>query len=305
MENKKMLPKNLNFVLPIFLFVFCLISPLLSQSTICIVIPAYNEESRIKNTLQSYAQYFATKPEKTTFLVVANNCKDNTVGVSRQVQAETNEKNNNVHIEILDLKPGGKGFAVKEGFLWALAKEFDLIGFVDADMATKPQYFYDLIIACRNADGAIASRYIKGADVFPSRPWLRKLGGKFYNWMLRTKLHIPFRDTQCGAKIFTKDTIAKVAPHMTEKKWAFDLELLYLCRLENKLIKEIPTTWSDQPGSKLSISSNLIKDFLDSPNRIKKNHAALKKDLLKQQRSRNKNVSKKFVKKAKVNCSVK
>jgi len=264
-----------------------------AQTKICIVMPAYNEESRIQHTLQTYAHYFKTKPENTTFLVVANNCSDDTVKVAKRVQAQTKPQDN-ISIEIIDLKPGGKGFAVKQGFLWALGKDFDLIGFVDADMATLPQYFYDLVIACNNGDGAIASRYIKGANVFPNRPWLRKLGGKLYNWMLRTKLHLPFKDTQCGAKIFNKNTIQKVAPHMTETGWAFDLELLYLCKLEGQVIKEIPTTWSDQPGSHLTISSKVMKEFLNSPVRIKERHATHKKQL---QQHKVCKQSKKFTKK--------
>lgn len=262
--------------------VLCALGALEAQSKICIIMPAYNEETRIEHTLNTYAHYFQTKPEETTFLVVANNCKDKTVKVAHGLQKH------HPNIEVIDLKPGGKGFAVKEGFLWALDHDFDLIGFVDADMATLPEYFYDLVIACANTDGAIASRYAKGADVFPSRPWLRKVGGKLYNWMLRKQLGLPFKDTQCGAKIFTKDTIQKVTPHMTETSWAFDLELLYLCQLEGKKIKEIPTTWSDQPGSHLTISSKIMKEFLNSPKRIKQRHAPHKKNIQQQTRIKKK-----------------
>lgn len=261
-----------------YLIAFCLCLHVTTFYTknVCIIIPAYNEQQRIENTIQSYEQYFKLKPEHTTFLVVANNCSDKTVELVQNMQ----EKYDN--LELIDLKPGGKGFAIKQGFLWAKDKDFDLIGFVDADLATLPQYFYDLIIACNNADGAIASRYATGAKVSPSRPWLKKLGGKFYNWMLRKKLNLPYKDTQCGAKIFSKDTIAKVAPYMTEIGWSWDLEFLYLCKLEQKIIKEIPTTWSDQPGSHLTISSKVIKEFVNSPTRIKKRHAAHKKKLFRQ-----------------------
>jgi len=243
---------------------------------LCIIIPAYNEEKRIEHTIQAYEQYFQLKPDNTTFLVVANNCKDKTVEIVQNMQKDY------TNLELIDLKPGGKGFAVKQGFLWAKDKDFDLIGFVDADMATLPQYFYDLVVACNGADGAIASRYATGATVFPSRPWLKKLGGKFYNWMLRKKLNLSYKDTQCGAKIFTKDTVQKATPYMTEIGWSWDLEFLYLCKLEQKVIKEIPTTWSDQPGSHLSISSKLIREFVNSPTRIKKRHATHKKELIRQ-----------------------
>jgi dolichol-phosphate mannosyltransferase len=250
------------------------LSTLYGHEKICIVIPAYNEEKRISTTLTTYADYFKHKPEKTTFLVVANNCSDKTVQVVKQVAKKY------PNIDIIDLKPGGKGFAIKEGFLWALSskKDFDLIGFVDADMATLPQYFYDLIKACKNHDGAIASRYMKDSVVEPKRPWSRKVGGKLYNWMLKALFGLKYKDTQCGAKIFSKDTIAKVTPNMHETGWSFDLELLYLCKLFGKDIEEVATTWSDQPGSHLKISSKLAKEFLNSPKRIKTRHKQKRDD---------------------------
>lgn len=243
----------------------------IARPKICILIPAYNEESRIQSTLGSYLLYFDSLKTSydTTFLVVANNCSDKTVAVCKKIQK------NHLNLEIVDLKQGGKGYAIKEGFLQALKKPYDFIGFVDADMATLPQYYHDLIKALPNTDGVIASRYAKGAHIWPKRPMLRKIGGKFYNWLLRKKLHIPFKDTQCGAKIFTYETVKTIAPLMTEKKWAWDLEFLYLCGLHDKHIAEIPTTWSDQPGSHLTISSSLMKEFLASPKRIKLNHKQL------------------------------
>lgn len=268
-----------------FATLFC-IGLIQANVKVCIVIPAYNEETRIEQTLNAYADYFKTKPEKTTFLVVANNCSDHTVDVVKCVA----KKHHN--IELIDLKPGGKGFAVKQGFMWALDRKFDLIGFVDADMATLPKYFYDLIEATRGCDGAIASRYAPGANIEPRRPWMRKVFGKMYNWSLRKQFGLPYLDTQCGAKIFTRDTIAKVTPDMQEIGWAFDLELLYLCELEGKKIKEVATTWSDQPGSHLSISSKVINEFVSAPGRIKKRHAA-KKKTIKQQRLAKKKKAKK------------
>lgn len=253
------------------------------SKNVCIIIPAYNEESRIQNTLETYIKYFSTKPEKTIFLVVANNCSDKTVLISKGVQ----KKHSN--IVILNFAKGGKGFAVKKGFLWALKRNFDLIGFVDADMATKPQHFYDLVIASNNHDGAIASRYVKGAVITPSRPIMIKIFGKIYNWILRKKLGLPYRDTQCGAKIFSHDTIEKITSDMVETGWSFDLEILYLCKLIGKDIAEIPTTWSDQPGSHLEISSTLIKEFTSAQGRIKKRHEPKRKKIAEEKKALQKN----------------
>ena len=235
-----------------------------------IIIPAYNEENRIEKTITEYVEYFRTqKMLKTSFLIVANNCSDKTVAICRKLQQKFSE------IEIMDLKAGGKGFAVKEGFSHSIKnKSFDLIGFVDADLATTPPYFYELITKIKDHDGAIASRYVKGARVWPKRPFLKRIGGKIYNFVLRNKFNIPFKDTQCGAKIFKSNVIESIAPFMQEKGWAFDLELLYLCQIFDAHIVEVPTTWSDMPGSHLSVSGS-SKEFLSAPGRIKKAHANL------------------------------
>lgn len=237
---------------------------------VVIVIPAYNEEKRISQTLFTYFKYFkACKNVKARFLVVCNKCTDKTVAVCKEIQKKHPE------LHVLDFKPGGKGFAIKQGFLHALIyQDADYIGFVDADMATTPIYFYELITKINGHDGAVASRYKTGARVWPNRPFIKKIGGKFYNWVLRHNFHLDIRDTQCGAKIFTYDTIQKVAPHMQETGWAWDLEFLYLCQLFDKDIVEVATTWVDAPGSHLTISGS-YKEFITSPTRIKKNHKEL------------------------------
>ena len=248
-------------------------TPLDKSYRVIIVIPAYNEEERIEATLHAYFDYFnKIKNLTTTFLVVCNNCSDDTAGVCKRIQKTHPE------LHYINLKPGGKGFAVKQGFLKALDYNVDLIGFVDADMATTPPYFYELITKIKDHDGVIASRYKKDARVWPNRPFIKEIGGKFYNWVLRQNFHLDIRDTQCGAKLFTYKTIEAVAPFMKEIGWAFDLELLYLCQLCDKDIIEVPTTWSDMPGSHLTISG-CYKEFISAPVRIKKNQKELAKRL--------------------------
>lgn len=246
---------------------FC---PIQQSCNIIIIVPAHNEELRIKKTLLTYFDYFRTCENITpTFLVVCNNCSDKTVEICKSLQKKHPE------LEVMDLQPGGKGFAIKQGFLKALQyKDIDYIGFVDADLATTPPYFYELITHIQGHDGAIASRYKKGARVWPNRPFIKEIGGKFYNWVLRHNFHLDIRDTQCGAKLFTYDTVQKAAPHMQETQWAWDLEFLYLCQLFDKNIVEVPTTWIDAPGSHLKISS-CYKEFITAPRRIKKNQHQL------------------------------
>lgn len=266
------------------------------KHTVCIVVPAYNEEKRIARTLETYAEYFKKIPYlKVDFLVVANNCNDDTVGVSKKVQKKHNE------VKILHLIPGGKGFAVKEGFKKALKKNYELIGFVDADMATKPQYFHDLIIKMDNYDGAIASRYCKGATVVGGRPFLRKASGKIFNWVIQKRFNFDFKDTQCGAKIFTHDTIKLITPDMVENKWYFDIEMLYLCTINHKKIIEVATYWEDQPGTHLTINKSLINEFISGQGRVLKRHKKKAEKYFKEKREekRKKRRKKKLSKKEK------
>src|SRR6266404_2862662 len=105
-----------------------------------IVIPAYNEENRIERTLRAYHQFFTAKSMPFELLVVLNGCKDNTIGVVEGVRNDLAANN----IVIIDLPQAGKGLALKAGFADALTRNNYLIGFVDADMATKPDAYYDL-----------------------------------------------------------------------------------------------------------------------------------------------------------------
>ena len=124
---------------------------------LCIIIPACNEEKRIGRTLKEYCRFFSKKLKSDfEIIVVINNTNDRTEEIVKNHRKKCRE------LKYLNLKQGGKGFAVIQGFKEALKKDFDLIGFVDADMATPPRSFYDLIENIKDYDGVIASRYILG-----------------------------------------------------------------------------------------------------------------------------------------------
>ena len=221
---------------------------------ISIVIPAHNEEQRIKKTLQAYLTFFVDLKNKKILdfeiLVVLNACTDNTLLIVKEVQSQWRE------CLSIQLQDGGKGLAIKAGFLDALQRPNDIIGFVDADMATAPQAFYALIQNIDGCDGVIASRYSADSIISPARPWIKRWGSRvFYESLIWLLYGMSYSDYQCGAKVFKRAVIARVAPHLTVKQWAFDVELLYLSKKYGFKIKEIATQWHDQVGSKLRISS--------------------------------------------------
>lgn len=215
---------------------------------ISIIIPAYNEEKRIGIMLEEYCKFFMKHRDLNfEFLVVLNGCKDNTIGVVKTAKKKCR------HIRIMDFERAGKGFAVVEGFKEALKRKKSLIGFVDADLATRPEEFYKLIENIGDFDGIIASRGLKESTVKTS--FKRKITNKGFNFLVRAFLLLPYKDTQCGAKLFRAEALQKIVNYLEETQWAFDIDLLYKLRKNRFRIKEIPTVWEDKAGSTLSLMS--------------------------------------------------
>jgi len=216
-----------------------------------IIIPAHNEEKRIEPTLRTYHNFFTSlsQEKRLTYaiLVVLNGCTDNTAAIVRKIADELGT------IAMLDFVQAGKGFAITEGFKEALKKQYELIGFVDADMATAPNEFLQLIEKIGDCDGTIASRYMSGAVVIPPRSRLKRWGSKLiFEPLVRVLLGLKYKDLQCGAKVFKQHVIEKIANQLTVRQWAFDVELLYLCKKRGFSVKEIPTVWHDKALSKLT-----------------------------------------------------
>ena len=216
-----------------------------------IIIPAHNEEKRISKTLEAYCSFFLEKKKEKEIdnfqiLVVINNTSDKTEDI---VKSNMKRFKN---LSYIRFKEGGKGFAVIKGFQDAIKNNFDLIGFVDADMATPPEAFYYLIKKINGYDGAIASRYVKGSAVHPKPQLKRIISARIFNNFIKFLLHLRYKDTQCGAKIFKKNALNKVLPYLGMSKWAFDVDLLYALKKQKFKIIELPTKWSDREYSKIN-----------------------------------------------------
>ncbi len=220
-----------------------------------IIIPAYNEEKRIVNTLLEYHNFFYKKLKKDfEIIVIPNNCKDKTPQVVRNISKKYEQiKSKNMPYFC------GKGGAVIEGFKTAKG---ELIGFVDADNSTKPETFYELYKKIEDSDCIIASRWINGAKVSPKQTITRRIASRTFNVLVRILFGIKISDTQCGAKLFKREPLLEVLPKLVTTRWAFDVDLLYKLKLHHYKIKEIPTTWSDNIDSKLNVKKAAVEMFL-------------------------------------------
>jgi len=227
--------------------------------SLSIVIPAYNEEKRIGPTLEAYGEFFNKACKANNFvykiLVVINGTTDKTEEIVKKYQKI------NKNIKYLNFKQGGKGFAVIEGFKKSLEDDFELIGYVDADMATLPEAFYELVEKIDRYDGIIANRWLK-SSIIKNQTFLRKVLSRGFNFIVRVFFLFPYTDTQCGAKLFRRKIIELVTKRLGATEWAFDIDLLYLCRKNNFKIKQIPTIWEDKAYSKINISRTPLQMFL-------------------------------------------
>lgn len=219
-----------------------------------IIIPAYNEEKRILPTLENYFNFFQKKfKENFEIIVVPNNCSDKTLEIVN------NFAKHKPSVKILDIPfYVGKGGAVMRGFELA---EGEYIGFTDADNSTDPENFYNLYLKKGDYSGVIGSRKIKGAVVSPKRKLTQDLSSFLFNKLVRILFNLKYYDTQCGAKLFKKQVAKFLVKNYSESGWAFDVDLLVLCKKNKFKILEYPVYWKDATGSKLSLSQGLKSIF--------------------------------------------
>ncbi|MFM8878896.1 MAG: glycosyltransferase [Verrucomicrobiota bacterium] len=215
--------------------------------SLLLLIPAYNEEARIGPVLEAYADHFERHhPGPFRLVVVLNGCRDDTLGV---VQAAEQRHACISH----SVFPGaiGKGGALIEGL--KLAPLADLIGYVDADGATPPGAFHDLVRSMEEAsvDCAIASRWLPGAVVHHFQPENRRFASRLFHLFVEIFFQMGILDTQCGAKVMRRRAVETIHDRLTLADLAFDVNLLYSIRKAGFRILEIPTEWSDKSGSKV------------------------------------------------------
>jgi glycosyltransferase involved in cell wall biosynthesis len=225
------------------------IEPLLS-----LVIPAYNEESRLPASLARISEALELRGEPYEVLVVVNGSTDRTADVVK----EAAERDGNIKLIVTSLR--GKGLAVKIGIGEARG---DRIVFADADLSTPIEEVVEL------ADGldathqvVIASREGSGARRV-GEPYVRHLMGRVFNLLVRTLAVRGIQDTQCGFKAFTRACAHDVFNRQQITGFGFDVEVLYLARKRGYGIKEVPVTWEYAASSRVDPVRDTIRMFRD------------------------------------------
>jgi glycosyltransferase involved in cell wall biosynthesis len=225
------------------------LSPLLS-----IIIPAYNEESRLPNSLRLIFSFLRKQDFEAEVLVVDNGSVDRTAEIVRDLSKD------HPNLSLLQEEIAGKGLAVRRGMLEAKG-EYRFI--CDADLAMPieevlrflppEQMDYDIAIGSREAPGAVRH----------NEPQYRHWIGRVFNYFVRILAVPGFMDTQCGFKCFRGDVASDLFDVQLLDGWTFDVEVLFIALKRGYKIIEVPINWYYFPGSRVHVIRDSINMFLD------------------------------------------
>ncbi len=207
-----------------------------------VVIPAYNEELRISQTVREIIAYLVAQDYEWEIVVADDGSTDATARLVYKA-AEGDSR-----IRVLPLPHGGKGWAVRNGML-AASGEFRLL--CDADLSVPIAQVERLLPpCCEDTDIAVGSREAPGAARY-GEPGRRHLMGRVFNSITRRLASLELADTQCGFKCFRGNAAVHLFDRATMNGFSYDVEVLHLARLHGLTIAEIGVDWHYREHSKV------------------------------------------------------
>jgi glycosyltransferase involved in cell wall biosynthesis len=220
-----------------------------------IIIPAYNEERRLPETLERIAAYVHISRRETEILVVDDGSTDRTAAI-----AESHRDKFPAFQVLSNGMNRGKGYSVRRGMLEARGRT---VLFTDADLSAPIEEADKLFAALETYDAAIGSRALDRGLISVHQSRFREFAGIIFNTIVRLCLRLPFVDTQCGFKAFRREPCRIIFEQQRIERFGFDPELLYLARRHGLRTVEIPVRWGHSPATKVSMFRDSLQMFLD------------------------------------------
>jgi dolichyl-phosphate beta-glucosyltransferase len=216
-----------------------------------IVVPCYNESKDIAKNSEIIKNYLESIKQDYELILVNDGSKDNTKEVIEAIPG----------VKALSYEPNrGKGGAVKYGIESATG---DYVLFMDADLSTDLEAIDRFIKIAPNYDMVIGSRHAKDSVIKKKQPAVRVFIGWCCRKLVNMKFHFKYKDTQCGFKAMRTDIAKKIVSKQVVNNFAFDVEYLYIAKLNNLSIYEMGVIWADDRGSTVSPLKSSIKFFKD------------------------------------------
>src|SRR5680860_44949 len=218
-----------------------------------VIIPAYNENKLIINTIISIEDYFFQRKYIFEVIVVNDASTDNTKNLVEGLK----KTYNNITL-ISNQMNMGKGYSVKRGMEIA---EGDYRLFMDADNSTSIDQIESFLQAAKEGyDVSIGNRKLKNSTIRTRQSFYKEILGIIGNYLIHFFAISDIKDTKCGFKLFTKQAAMKVFPKLTINRWGFDIEALALANQYGLKIKSIPVSWINRKETKVKLS-DYVKTF--------------------------------------------
>jgi dolichyl-phosphate beta-glucosyltransferase len=217
---------------------------------VSIVIPAYNEATRLTSTLGNVVTFFRNH-DTAELLVVDDGSADGTADIAERYLGA---QSNGLAWRVLRLPVNrGKGYAVRHGLLAARAP---VALFSDADLSTPITELPKLVSAITSGgcDIVFGSRAVDRRLIETRQPIYRDGAGRLFNLALRLATGLPFLDTQCGFKAFRMSVCRPILESAVVDRFGFDLELLFVASRAGLRLREVPVRWRHHEGSKVRLS---------------------------------------------------
>ncbi len=228
-------------------------------TAVSIVIPAYNEEGRLPGTLNRIIKWVESCGGRyqAEILVVDDGSTDRTREVAEGFRGGP------VPVRVL-ANPGnrGKGYSVRHGMLEA---GLDWVLFTDADLSAPIEELEKLVDAVQrhSAEIAIGSRALDRSLIGVHQSAFREWAGRVFNLLMRVLTGLPFWDTQCGFKLFSRRAAREVFRRQRIDGFGFDVEALFIARRLGLKTVEVPVRWNHVEGTKVSMIRDSLNMFLD------------------------------------------
>ncbi len=218
-----------------------------------IVIPAFNEASRLGPTLRRVVDYLRQQGAEYEVLVVDDGSTDGTAEVAAEFAQEG--------VRLLRQEVNrGKGAVLRVGVLASQGREVLLL---DADLSTPIEELEKLRPRLAEAELVLGSRSVAGSDIVQHQPYYRELMGRTFNLIIRALGVRGLRDTQCGFKLLDGAVARQLFSELTIQRFAYDVELVWLARRHGYRVREVGVRWADSPSSRVNPMTDSFRMFWD------------------------------------------
>lgn len=231
-----------------------------------VIIPVFNEEERIVNTVTLLAAYLQAHGKSFEIIISDDGSHDDSPQLIRDKFGE------DVNVRLIrERQNRGKGAAVRRG---VLAARGDVIIFTDADLSYPVETIGLCVEALVDHDVAIGSRNLPASAIEITPTLLRRLAGPVFKAFVRRIVLSGFTDTQCGFKGFRSQAAHDIFTSCTANGFAFDVEVLALARMFGYSITEVPVRLLvDSSDSRINLTSDpfrMIGELMQIRRRLRK-----------------------------------